>query len=687
MAKGGAWVTAESLLPFLGYVGTATSATVAAVVLASLYRARQRPWLRSWSWSWLFLTFHSLLAGAAYVASRTGVAAQPRVVLASLAAIAGFAQLVFLLAGAREVGTGVLYPRKRLGVALSIASALAVLISFPGSSDPSAAFLRYSLRFGVRVLTAGAVFLVAAVLVRRGLKTRPTLGRRLVAGSLAVTGLHHFHTLFIGIGGFTSGVRHPLLTLLGSLDVLLAVVTVLGVVILLLEDERNAAVAAATQLEHMAGHDALTGLPNRRMLLERTAQALRRAVRDRRSVAVLALDVDGFKLLNDSLGHALGDELLRSVGQRLRAAVRETDTVARLSGDEFGVLLEVRDPDEAASVVEKLRAALGRPFVLQGRDVHVTMSGGFAVSPRHGETADALLAGADIAASRARADGRDSVRPFDASLNEVARKTVALEGALRKALADGELRLHYQPIVSLASGRIDGFEALLRWESAGLGPVAPSDFIHLAEANGLIVPIGRWALRTACSQAREWQKAGVPARVSVNLSAREFRQPDLYLTVRDTLSETGLPAPLLDLEITERVAMESPDVSQFVLRELRSLGVSISLDDFGTGYSSLAYLRSFPIDTLKIDGSFIRAMGGDPQSAAIVRSVIDLARNLKLGTVAEGVETGEQLALLRRAACDRIQGWAVSRALPAADATRLLLDDREAARDASGSVA
>ncbi len=680
-------MTAESLLPFLGYVGTATSATVAAVVLASLYRARQRPWLRSWSWSWLFLTFHSLLAGAAYVASRTGVAAQPRVVLASLAAIAGFAQLVFLLAGAREVGTGVLYPRKRLGVALSIASALAVLISFPGSSDPSAAFLRYSLRFGVRVLTAGAVFLVAAVLVRRGLKTRPTLGRRLVAGSLAVTGLHHFHTLFIGIGGFTSGVRHPLLTLLGSLDVLLAVVTVLGVVILLLEDERNAAVAAATQLEHMAGHDALTGLPNRRMLLERTAQALRRAVRDRRSVAVLALDVDGFKLLNDSLGHALGDELLRSVGQRLRAAVRETDTVARLSGDEFGVLLEVRDPDEAASVVEKLRAALGRPFVLQGRDVHVTMSGGFAVSPRHGETADALLAGADIAASRARADGRDSVRPFDASLNEVARKTVALEGALRKALADGELRLHYQPIVSLASGRIDGFEALLRWESAGLGPVAPSDFIHLAEANGLIVPIGRWALRTACSQAREWQKAGVPARVSVNLSAREFRQPDLYLTVRDTLSETGLPAPLLDLEITERVAMESPDVSQFVLRELRSLGVSISLDDFGTGYSSLAYLRSFPIDTLKIDGSFIRAMGGDPQSAAIVRSVIDLARNLKLGTVAEGVETGEQLALLRRAACDRIQGWAVSRALPAADATRLLLDDREAARDASGSVA
>ena len=423
------------------------------------------------------------------------------------------------------------------------------------------------------------------------------------------------------------------------------------------------------------------------MLLERTAQALRRASRDRRSVAVLALDVDGFKLLNDSLGHGLGDELLRSVGTRLKGAVRETDTVARLSGDEFGLLLEVRDSDEAAVVVEKIRAATRRPFVLHGREVHVTLSGGLAVSPRHGEAPEALLAAADIASARAREDGRDTVRTFDSSLNEVARKTVALEGAIRKALTDGELRLFYQPIVSAPTGRIEGFEALLRWESAELGPVPPSDFIHLAEANGLIVPIGRWALKTACSQAREWQKAGTPARVSVNLSAREFRQPDLYLTVRDTIAETGLHAPLLDLEITERVAMESPDVSQFVLRELRSLGVTISVDDFGTGYSSLAYLRSFPIDTLKIDGSFIQAMVSDPQSAAIVRSVIDLAHNLKLATVAEGVETEEQAALLRRASCDRIQGYVVSRPLPAAEATRLLRDDRRAARASASSVA
>jgi diguanylate cyclase (GGDEF)-like protein len=678
---------AEAFLPFFGYVGTAASAAVAAAVLASLHRARQRPWLRSWSWSWLFLAFHSLLSAAAYLASRTGVAAQPRVVLASLAAMAGFAQLVFLLAGAREVSTEVLIPRRRLALPLAGTSIFAVLLSLPGSTDPSAAFLRYSLRFGGRVFTAGLVFLVTALVVRRGLRARPTLGRRLIVGSLTVTGLHHLHYLFIGMGGFFSETRHPLLTLLSSLDVLLAVVTVLGVVILLLEDERNSAVATASQLEHMAGHDALTGLPNRRMLLERTSQALRRAVRDRRSVAVLSLDVDGFKLMNDSLGHALGDELLRSVGTRLGRAVRETDTVARLSGDEFGLLLEVRDADEASGVVEKVREAVRRPFSLPGREIHVTMSGGYAVSPRDGENAEALLAGADIAASRAREDGRDSLRKLDPSLNESARKTVALEGALRKALAQGELRLDYQPIVALVSGRIDGFEALLRWESPELGNVPPSDFIHLAEASGLIVPIGRWALKTACAQARAWQKARTPVRVSVNLSAREFRQADLYLTVRDTLSETGLPAPLLDLEITERVAMQSPDVSQFVLRELRSLGVSISIDDFGTGYSSLAYLRSFPIDTLKIDGSFVQAMGADPRSAAIVRSVIDLARNLGLGTVAEGVETEDQLALLRRAACNRIQGWAISRALPAPEATRLLREDRQAARSDADSVA
>ncbi len=680
-------MTAESLLPFFGYVGTAASATVAAAVLASLHRTRPRPWLRSWSWSWLFLTIHSLVSAAAYIAARSDVAAQPRIVLASLAATAGFAQLVLLLAGSREVATGVLFPRARLFPVLALTSAAAVLMALPGSHDPSAAFLRYALRFGVRSLTAGIAFLVAALLVWRGLEDSPSLGRSLVAGSLAVTGVHHLHYLLVGLGGFHSGTRHPLLTLLSSLDFLLAVVTVLGIVILLLEAERNAAIAAAAQLEHMAGHDALTGLPNRLMLLERTSQALRRAVRDRRSVAVLALDVDGFKLLNDSLGHGPGDELLRSVGTRLKGAVRESDTVARLSGDEFGLLLEVRDADEAAVVVEKIRVSTRRPFVLHGRGVHVTLSGGLAISPRHGETPEALLAAADIASARAREDGRDTVRTFDPSLNEKARKTVALEGAIRKALTEDEFRLFYQPIVSVPTGRIEGFEALLRWESAELGQVPPSDFIHLAEANGLIVPIGRWALKTACSQAREWQRAGIPARVSVNLSAREFRQPDLYLTVRDTIAETGLHAPLLDLEITERVAMESPDVSQFVLRELRSLGVSISIDDFGTGYSSLAYLRSLPIDTLKIDGSFIQAMVGDPQSAAIVRSVIDLAHNLNLGTVAEGVETEEQAALLRRAACDRLQGYVVSRPLPAAEATRLLDDDRRAARTSGGSVA
>ncbi|MBK8595295.1 MAG: bifunctional diguanylate cyclase/phosphodiesterase [Holophagales bacterium] len=680
-------MTAESLLPFYGYVGTAASAAIAAAVLASLHRSRQRPWLRSWSWSWLFLTFHSLLSAAAYIAARTGVGAQPRVALASLAAIAGFAQLVFLLSGAREAATGMLFPRARLAPVLAAASVVAILMALPGSSDPSAAFLRYTLRFGVRSLTAGVVFLVAALIVWRGLGAAPSLGRSLVTGSLAVTGVHYLHYLVVGVGGFASGTRSPLLTLLSSVDVLLAVVTVLGIVILLLEAERNAAVAAAAQLEHMAGHDALTGLPNRLMLLERTAQALRRASRDRRSVAVLSLDIDAFKLLNDSLGHGLGDELLRSVGTRLKGAVRETDTVARLSGDEFGLLLEVRDAEEAEVVVEKLRAAARRPFVLHGREIHVTMSGGLAISPRHAETPEALLAAADIASARAREDGRDTVRTFDSSMNEAARKTVALEGAIRKALVDGELRLCYQPLVSVATGRIEGFEALLRWESAELGNVPPSDFIHLAEANGLIVPIGRWALRSACAQAREWQKAGTPARVSVNLSAREFRQPDLYLTVRNTLSETGLPAQLLDLEITERVAMESPDVSQFVLRELRSLGVSISIDDFGTGYSSLAYLRSFPIDTLKIDGSFIQAMVGDPQSAAIVRSVIDLAHHLKLGTVAEGVETEEQAAVLRRASCDRIQGYLISRPLPAPEATRLLREDHRAARAAAGSVA
>ena len=671
-------MTAEALLPYFGFVGTAASAAIASAVLVSLRRLHPRPWLLSWSWSWLLLAVHSLLSAAAYFASRTGVGPWPRLGLAGAAALAGLAQRTWLLAGAREVSTGLLVSRRRLGAFVGLAAPVSLLLSFPGAFDPSAGFTRYALRFGVRNLAAGLAFLAAAEVVRRGLRGRPPLGRRLVAGSLAVTGLHQLNYLLVGIGGFSSGTRNPFLSLLTSLDVLLAVVTVLGVVILLVEDERNAAIAAAERLEHMAGHDALTGLPNRRQLLERTSRAIRRATRDGRAVGLLTLDVDGFKLLNDALGHALGDELLRRVGARLREALRETDTVARLSGDEFGCLLELREAEEAPAVVGKVRAAFARPFPLPGREVHLTASGGYALSPRHASEAEALLAGADVAATRARAGGRDTVLPFDPSMDEAARKTVVLEAALRRALAAGEFRLHYQPIVSAATGRIEGFEALLRWESPELGSVPPGDFIHLAEATGLIVPIGRWVLREACAKAREWQRAGLPARVSVNLSAREFGQPDLYPAVRNTLSETGLAAPLLDLEITERVAMSSPDVSQFVLRELRSLGVGISVDDFGTGYSSLAYLRSFPIDTLKIDGSFVKSMASDPSSAAIVRSVIDLARALRLGTVAEGVETAEQLAFLRQASCDRIQGWATGRAVPAEEATRLLLAERTA---------
>ena len=671
-------MTAEALLPYFGLVGTAASAAIASAVLVSLRRLHPRPWLLSWSWSWLLLAVHSLLSAAAYLASRTGVGAGPRLALASAAAFAGLAQLVLLLAGAREVGTDTTLSRRRLSALLGIAAVLSVVLSLPGAFQPSAGFLRYAFRFGVRSLVAGLGFLVAAELVRRGLRGRPPLGRRLVAGSLAVTGLHQLHYLVVGLGGFSSGTRDPLLPLLTSLDVLLAVVTVLGVVLLLVEDERNAAVAAAERLEHLAGHDPLTGLPNRHRLLERTSRALRRAARDGRAVAILTLDVDGFRLLNDSLGHALGDELLRRVGARCREALRETDTVARLSGDEFGFLLELRGPEEASMVVEKVRRAISLPFGLPGHEVHLTASGGYTLFPRHAQEAEELLAGAGVAATRARTAGRDTVLAFDPAMDGAARKTVALEAALRRALAEGELRLHYQPIVSAGSGRIEGFEALLRWESPDLGAVPPSDFIHLAEATGIIVPIGRWVLREACERAREWQNAGLPARVSVNLSAREFGQPDLYLAVRDTLSETGLPAPLLDLEITERVAMASPDASQFVLRELRTLGVGISVDDFGTGYSSLAYLRSLPIDTLKIDGSFVKAMTSDASSAAIVRSVIDLARALRLGTVAEGVETAEQLALLRQASCDRVQGWATGRAVPADEAVRLLLDERGA---------
>jgi diguanylate cyclase (GGDEF)-like protein/PAS domain S-box-containing protein len=419
---------------------------------------------------------------------------------------------------------------------------------------------------------------------------------------------------------------------------------------------------AEEQVKHLAFHDALTGLPNRLLLNDRLEVALAQAHRSRQKLAILYLDLDRFKVINDSLGHTVGDELLRRVAERLRACVREGDTVARLGGDEFVILVtRISSDDDAETIAQKVLAAVRLPFGVEQRDFFLTTSVGVSLYPTDGIDGETLVQNADTAMYRAKEQGRDNCQPYAPAMNSRAAERLSLENRLRGALQNEELVLHYQPIVDLRNGRVRGAEALLRWRHPERGLLAPAEFIPLAEVSGLISPIGRWVLRTACAQAREWQTLSNPRfTISVNLSPRQFLQADLVSQVADALSSNGLAPGSLDLEITESSAMENAEVTVSTLWELRRLGVGISMDDFGTGYSSLNYLKRFPIDRVKLDRSFVRDVVTNPEDGAIVRAVISMAHTLRLVVVAEGVENEEQLAFLRQHRCDEMQGFLFS---------------------------
>ncbi len=435
--------------------------------------------------------------------------------------------------------------------------------------------------------------------------------------------------------------------------------------------------ALTDQLSYQAQHDALTGLPNRLLFQDRLAHALAQASRRGTRVAVLYMDLDRFKHINDTLGHAAGDALLRLVAARLDSRIRGSDTLARLGGDEFTVVLdEISDTGDAMRVGSDLIEAMRAPFRVGARELYVTASMGMSLFPDDGADAGTLMANADVAMYRAKDLGRDNVQWFSAEMNELARERLDLENDLRRALGEGELDLHYQPQVD-GNGRIAGVEALLRWNHPALGNIPPDRFVPLAEESGLIVPIGEWVLRRACAQAAAWRRAGHhDLRMSVNVSAVQFKRADWVDTVRRALRDSSLDPAALELEITESLLLQSVQTTSANLFELRELGVGIAIDDFGTGYSSLSYLHRLPITTLKIDRSFVREIDEAPRAggevAPVVRTIIALARNLGMSVVAEGVETPTQRQLLLELGCDWLQGFLLSHPLDASGTGRLL---------------
>lgn len=432
--------------------------------------------------------------------------------------------------------------------------------------------------------------------------------------------------------------------------------------------------AAKVELDHLAHHDVLTDLPNRILLQDRLSQAIEVARRQCRQLAVMFMDLDGFKHINDSLGHAVGDGLLQSVAQRLVACVRHSDTVSRQGGDEFVLLLPyIEHAEDAARSAQKMLTALALPYQIDGNDLHISVSIGISIYPDDGQDVETLIKCADTAMYVAKENGRSNYKFFERDMNARAVQRQSVEASLRRALERHEFVLHYQPKVDLQSDSIVGVEALIRWQHPERGLLLPTHFVSIAEDSGLILPIGRWVLREACLQARVWLQAGLPPiTVAVNTSALEFRAKDFLDNVRATLADTLLEPRYLQLELTESVLMRDAESTGRVLHALAGLGVKLAIDDFGTGYSSLSYLRRFPIDTLKIDQSFVSHMTSNTDDATIVSAVISMGKSLRQRVIAEGVETPEQHAFLMAQFCDEGQGYYFGRPMAAEALANLL---------------
>ncbi|HEX7221129.1 MAG TPA: EAL domain-containing protein [Burkholderiales bacterium] len=466
-----------------------------------------------------------------------------------------------------------------------------------------------------------------------------------------------------------------LAAVLGAMALIYLVLqAILGYYQRLLADKERERAAQEERIRHQAYHDALTGLPNRASFTEHLEESMRRAKRAGWPLALLFLDLDLFKRVNDSLGHDAGDRLLRVAAERIRRAVREADMLFRMGGDEFTVLLEdVRGPEEAAMVATRVLEGIAEPLQLQHHEIAVTASIGIALYPRDDVVGERLVKSADTAMYRAKELGRNRYAFFAREMNERVESQMMIEQALRRALKNDEFVLHFQPRVSATSGRATGAEALLRWKHPEWGLVEPARFVPLLEETGLVVPVGAWVLAEACRQAVAWQRAGLPPlRVSVNLSSRQFRSEALFEAVSEALRASSLAPQLLELELTESLLVENVEHAMGVMGKLKAIGAAISIDDFGTGYSSLGYLKRFPIDSLKIDRSFVRDIATSPKDAAIVKAISALARSLGIGLIAEGVEEPWQVEFLRARHCTEMRGYLFSKPLAAEAVTAVL---------------
>ncbi|HEV2845826.1 MAG TPA: EAL domain-containing protein [Thermoanaerobaculia bacterium] len=669
---------------FTSNIAQAIGAVVLAIVLVGFHRHYQRPYLLKWAWSWWAFCASLLAQSVAVVLVAYMPAGAPaRLAASGVAMVAGFWQAAWLLFGTYEVVRERVLPSRFQRTLLGLLSlfALALTLGSVGMEPDQ----RFFVRVGLRALLVGIAFLVTSWGVWRSRTGRSSaisgIGWRLVSGSFLLYGLHLLQYAFV-IRFLDMG--DPRLTgyasLTGYFDLLFQGLIGIGLVTWLLEDERQRVVAASEQIEHLAYHDALTDLPNRNLLVQQLKEAVARAETRRERVAVLFLDLDRFKKVNESLGNRPGDDLLKILAERLRHNLRGTDLIARLAADEFVILLPGIDSEASIlRVAEKLLAVIRTPFQLQGREIYLTGSLGISRCPEDGADPELLLKRAELAMYKAKETQRDSYQLYAPPMETRGLEHLSLEADLRKALTGepGELALFFQPVLDTSRRGVAGVEALLRWFHPTRGLLPPSEFLWLAELSGLATALDLWVLRTACREIRGWREQGATdLYLAVNLSPRSFQQPDLLGHIEAVLAETGLPPSALELEITETLAMQNAEATLAVLRGLKDLGVRIAIDDFGTGDSSLSYLTNFPIDTLKVDRSFVHNLGRGKGGEEVAAAVIALALSLEIAVVAEGVESDEQWRWLLGLGCEKFQGYLFSPPLPGAECEDVLLHHR-----------
>jgi diguanylate cyclase (GGDEF)-like protein len=653
-----------------------------ALVLGGLLRQYWRPFLRHWTWSWVALAVHAGAGAGALVLAYWRPINDPfRLSLALAAGIAGYLQIAWLLLGTSELASGRALPERTTRWVIAAVSLTGAALVLAYSWDATRTDLLFTLRVSVRRAAAAIAFLIGGIAITRAPGIARGIGRRVVMLAFYGLSAQQVHFLVLTSSPALRARYAMYLSSLAFVDVVLYVALAMGLVIWLLEEERQATMNAAARIEQIAYHDSLTGLPNRQLFLSQLEMALHHAQRAGTMCAVLFLDLDRFKVVNDSLGHAAGDMVLKTVAERIRATIRAEDSVTRLGGDEFAVLgTEIRVPDDAVHLAERITAALKFPIIVDGQELFVTTSLGISLYPGDAIEPENLLKTADAAMYRAKAQGRDLVERYVHEAGPAPRDQLDLESNLQRALALQQLVLHYQPIVHTRSGQISGVEALLRWNHPTRGLLGPLEFIPLAEATGAIVPMGEWVLRTACAQVQAWREQGeTQLRAAVNMSVRQLQHADLLPRVEQILAETALPPECLELEITESIAMRSSGRAVDNLRALKARGVRVSIDDLGTGYSSLSALRLFPIDSLKIDRSFVRGVPHNADDSAIAAAVMTLGRTLGVNVIAEGVEYAEQLAFFKEQDCAEWQGFLLVPPVTAQECEHLLFSMRRPA--------